>query len=348
MFSRVRFIDKLFFTKHMTVMVKSGVTVVDALENLTAQKNQYFSKVIKGVLRNVENGVGLCEALAKYPSVFDSFYCNLIKVGEMSGVLDQILECLTKQLEKERSLSAKIRGAMLYPMIVLSLAVVIGSGILLFVLPQMVNLFKSLDITLPLSTRILLFLGETAKNYGLYIVLGIIFFIVSVWRLLKIKFIQNICDTVVLRIPIVGDFLLNAQLTSMFRNLGLMLGNGLTVNDALSIQADISSNAVFKKYSKSLKQTVENGRPIFNELENRKFHLMPPIVGKMVKVGEKTGTLSETFIYLGNFFEEELDTLAKNFPNKLEPVMLILIGLVVAFVALAVISPIYGLTGGIK
>lgn len=349
MFNHVTSLEKLLFTKHLAIMLGSGITLEEALQDLANQKKQTtLTTTVHAILADIENGTSLAGALKKYPKIFDALYISLIQLGETAGTLQEDLQFLAKQIEKDRALTSKIQSASLYPLIILSLAVIIGSGVTFFVLPQLVNIFQSLDVTLPLSTRILLFIGDTARNKGIYILLGVVGLAIITKALFRISIFRETWDRLSLNLPILGSFLRNAELSALFRNTGLTLHRGLPLLETLKIQETITNNSVFKYYLIRLRSAVERGEPLSQELEKGRLRHFPSIVAKMVRVGEKTGTLDETLLYLGNYFDDELNTLAKDFPVKLEPIMLIGIGLVVAFVALAIISPIYGITAGIK
>lgn len=349
LFSRVSFLDRLLFTKHLSIMLTSGITIAEALEALAAQtKSAVFNKVLTDILKKVENGESLSKALAAHPKVFNTFYISIIEVGEEAGELEKNLEFLAGQLEKDYALRKKIQGAMLYPAIVLSTSTVIGVGLSLFVMPKLIDLFQSLDVKLPVTTQILLFFANTMKNYGILVVAGF-FGVLFLFKLLtQLPAVKPLWHRFLLIIPIIGPFIEYSALSEMFRNLGIMIKSGLSITRALDIQHEVTENLVFKEYIKVLQKEVQKGKGIEEELETKHFSKIPALATKMIGVGEKTGKLDETLIYLGNFYDDEVDNIAKNLSTTLEPILLLGIGLIVAFVALAIISPIYQLTGSIK
>lgn len=348
-FSRVSFVDKLLFTKHLSVMLKSGVPLADALDTLSKQtRSSALKKVIDKLLSDVRNGQSLGIALKKHPKTFDLFYISLIDIGEESGTLEGNLDYLVSHLSKTYALRKKIQGALMYPMIVLIALVIVGGGISLFVLPKLVDLFSSFKADLPVTTRILLFIANSMKNYGFFIIGGLIAFGVLIRFLIQLPLIQPIWHKSLLRLPIAGPFIQNAQLASLTRNLGVMLKSGLPIKSALEIQYKITSNLVFKHYIAEILAAIEKGKNIADELNTGRFPYMSPIVIRMIGVGEKTGKLDEILLYLGDFFEDEVDDAAKNLSTVLEPIILLVVGLIVGFVALAIISPIYQITGSIR
>lgn len=348
-FSRISLLDKLLFTKHLAVMLKSGINIAESIESIAiSTKSNKFHEVLMQVALDIRNGQSLAKALKKHPRVFGNFFVSLIEVGEESGTLDQSLSYLAEQLAKEYTLSKKIQGALLYPSIVIVAVIVVGIGMSLFVLPQLTNLFNSLEVTLPLTTKILLYFSELMKNHGYTLVLTFIALVATFRVIIRLPLFKPRWDRVILSFPIFGELLQNQQLSSICRNLGIMLRSGLPLTKSLAIQQDSTQNCTFRDYIIRLEKAVDKGKDMGTELTQGNYSKFSEVAVKMIAVGEKTGKLEEVFLYLGDFFEEEVDNTAKNLSVLLEPVVLIIIGLFVGFVALAIISPIYELTGSIK
>ncbi|MBI3486294.1 type II secretion system F family protein [Candidatus Daviesbacteria bacterium] len=348
-FNRVTLLDKLLFTKHLSLMIKSGIPLSEAVTTIKDQTEKtVFKKVLDGVLKQLLNGQSLEKSLEKFPKVFDPLYLSLIRVGEESGELEKNLDYLSLQLKKDYEFRKKIQGAMLYPAIVFSATAIVGFSVSFFLLPQLATLFESLGSHLPLSTRILLFIANTMKSDGIFIAIIIAGLTIGFKVLIETSTFKPIWHKLLLKIPIFGPFLQNVQLAEFCRNLGTMLKSGLPINQALDIEYDATTNLVFKEYINKIKTSVSKGQFIEAILETTKYKYIPPIVAKMVGVGEKSGKLDETLLYLGDFFEEEVDDTTKNLSSILEPILLLVIGLAVAFVAMAIISPIYDLTNSIK
>lgn len=346
---RVSSLDVLFFTKHLAVMLKSGIPLSESLATLKDQtKNPVFKDVMADIQADVENGQSLDSALSKHNHIFSSFYISLIGIGEKSGNLEENLEYLSLQLKKTYDFNKKIQGAMLYPKLILAATVIMGMFMSLFVLPKLVDLFKSLDVKLPLSTKILLFVANIMKNFGILIVAGFAGIAVLISLLLRTALIKPKWHKLILSLPIIGTLNQNIQLTAFCRNLGIMLKSGLTITDALKTQLAATDNLVYKDYLADFLKAVEKGKKLSDEMVSKKYGLIPAIVPKMIGVGEESGKLEDVFLYLGDFFEEDVDDTTKNLSNILEPVLLLVIGVLVAFVSLAIISPIYQLTGSIR
>lgn len=348
-FSRISFLDKLFFSKHLAMMLKSGITIAEAIETIADQtKSNKFQEILIDVSKSIRNGQTLARALSVHSKIFDAFYISLIEVGEASGTLDRSLSYLATHLANEYALRKKIQGALLYPMIVLTAVAVVGVGMSFFVLPNLVELFNSLDTDLPITTKILLYFANVMKEYGIFLIIDFFIFIFAFRILIALPGIKPIWHRILLSLPIFGELLQNGILTTIFRNLGMMLKSGLTITKALIIQYQGTENLVFKDYIKRLEIAVDKGKDMHSELTLGNYSKFSSIAIKMIGVGEKTGKLDETFIYLGDFFEGEVDNAAKNLSVVLEPIILLVIGIIVGFVALAIITPIYDLTASIK
>lgn len=346
---RISFLDKLLFTKHLAMMVKSGITLSEAVETIASQTpSKKFHKTLTEISDDIKNGNSFPQALKKHPKVFNQFYITLTEVGEESGTLDENLKYLADQLAKEYTLKKKVQGALLYPTIVLVAVSLVGIGMSIFVLPQLADLFETLSVELPITTKILLFFANTMKNYGIFVISGFVALIILFRIFIKLPIIRPKWDSFLLSFPIFGPLLQNKELTSLCRNLGVMLKSGLPIIKALEVEYLGTENLVFKGYLEKIQKSVNKGKEIRDELDQGNYSRFSPIAVKMIGVGEKTGKLDEAFLYLGDFFEDEVDNTAKNLSVVLEPIILLVIGLVVGFVALAIISPIYNLTGSIK
>lgn len=348
-FNRVSFLDTLLFTKHLSVLVKSGIPLKEAIESVGEEsKNKTFRRVIAGVLKDIENGQTLYNALSKYPQIFNPFYISLVKISEESGNLDKNLDYLADQLKRSYEFKKKIQSALLYPEIVLGVTVVAGAGISVFVLPKLIDLFSSLDVKLPLATQILLFVAATMRDFGILILTGAIILLTLFRLLIQIPKIKKKWQAFLLWLPVLGTFNANIQLSQLCRNMGIMLKSGLPITTAISVQISATDNLIYRQYLREILKGIEKGHQISQVLLSHKFKHIPGIFEKIIAGGEKSGKLDESFLYLGDFFEEDVDTTSKNLPALLEPIMLIVISLVVAFVALAIISPIYEFTSSIK
>ncbi len=348
-FKKVNQQEKLVFTKHISVMLKAGLPVTEVLETLASQtRSSYFKEVLTAVLSDVKNGKSLADSFRKHPRWFDDFYISLIEIGETSGTLVDNLEFLVDQLVKSHSLKKKVRSALIYPGLVLSLALVVGSFISFFILPRLVDFFESFEIDLPFSTKVLLFMGTTMRDYGIVIFLGLAGVLILTRFAIQLPRVKPYWHAVILKIPVIGELVSYSQLAQFSRNLGTLLQSGTPIIKALEVTADTLSNIQFRRQLLSISSSLAKGKDVGRTMENIKFSKYPPLVSRMVAVGEKTGKLDETLLYLAVFYEDEVDDISKNLGSVIEPVLLIAIGLFVGFLALSIISPIYELTGSIR
>jgi type IV pilus assembly protein PilC len=349
-FNRVSFVEKMLFTKHLAIMLKAGINLSEAMEVLLDQtQSKALRKILNEILKDVKNGQALAMSLKKYPKVFDQFYIGLVEVGEEAGTLQQNFEYLVKQTDKSYILRKKIKGAMLYPASIFLITVVIGGFIAFFILPKLVDFFDAFNTKLPLATRILLLFATIMKNYGIYIIVGSALAISGFMALIQTKVVKPIWQRLILHTPLFGKLIKNNQIAVFTRNFGILLQSGVPVSRSLEASINTLTNSKYQYELNKIYQKFLKGISIAESLEAANItNIIPPLVTKMVQVGEKTGKLDETLIYLADFYEDEIDNITKNLTTVLEPILLVVIGITVAFVALAIITPIYDITGSIR
>ncbi|OGM20420.1 hypothetical protein A2714_01755 [Candidatus Woesebacteria bacterium RIFCSPHIGHO2_01_FULL_38_9] len=341
--------DRLLFTKHLATMLKAGIPIAEGLDTLVEQtRSLYFKKVLSQVLEDVKNGKSLEASLKKHPKAFDQFFVSLVAVGEEAGTLEENLEFLSKQLAKDYVLRKKIQSAFVYPGLVASATLIMGGFISFYVLPKLVDFFRSFEIELPLSTKILIFFAEIMKNYGIFVLGGIVLLPILFHLITQQSMVKPVWHNTMLKFPIFGKLIAYGQLARFARNLGTLIKSGVPINKSLEITANTLSNLRFKNDLLDIAKSLDKGKNIGDSMRKSRFSEFPPIVSRMIAVGEKTGKIDETLLYLGDFYDDEVDDLSKNLSTLLEPILLIVIGLVVGFVALSIISPIYQLTGSIR
>lgn len=347
--NEISFIEIILFTKHLSIMIKSGVPILEGVEILAEQtKNGAFKKVLKQIGNDIKNGSSLVLSFKKYPHIFSPFYVSMVTVGEQSGKLEEVLSYLSSHLKKQYDFSKKVQSALLYPEIILATAVLVGAGISIFVLPQLIDLFESLNVTLPLSTQILLWTAKFMKTSGV-LFFSILFGLIVLFQfVIRTKAIRPLWDAFLFSLPVLGNYLNKIELASFCRNLGMMLKSGLPILNAFDILEPSTKNTIYSQYIQKMKQGVKRGTSLSQTIETQHLLYIPTLASKMIRVGEKTGNLDETLLYLGDFFEEEIDVASKDFATVLEPIILVFVGLIVAYLAFAIISPIYEFTSGIK
>lgn len=348
-FYRASLQDRLFFTKHLSTMIKAGVPISEAMITLRDQtKSAGLRRIIDAIAKDILNGQSLASSLKKHPDAFDEFYVSLIEISEASGTLEENLEFLSVQLGKNLSLRNKIQSASLYPALVFSATFIMGGFISLFILPKLVDFFEAFDVELPLSTKVLLWFANLMKDQGLLIMASLILGLIACIAFVQLKPIKPLWHALLLKIPFIGTVISYSQLAQFCRNFGTLVKSGVPIVRSLETTAHTLSNLKFRNDLLKTASILTKGKEIGISLEQHKFDEYPPLVSKMISIGEKTGRLDDTLLYLGDYYEEEIETISKNLTTILEPVLLLIIGLIVGFVAVAIISPIYQLTGSIR
>lgn len=339
--------EKIFFTEHLSLMIKGGIPLSEAIETLKEEsRSSTFKKALTGILSQTLEGQKLSESFKLYPKIFDKFFCNVVKVGEESGTLEDSLKYLAQHQRSDYEIKKKVKGALIYPMIIIIVALIVALGITFFVLPRILNIFEVWEIKPPLMTRILIKTANSLReNFPLFLG-GIIFVFLIIKLLQKIKFFKFLSDQIKLSLPFVGEIIKNLNLTRFSRTFYTLLKSGVPLLEAIEISIETSPNEVFKKSLRQVKQRVEQGEKISQGLKETK--VFPLVFSQMVLIGEKSGTLEESFLYLANFYEREVDYTLKNLAGILEPILLVLVGLFVAFVAIAIIIPIYRFVGALS
>lgn len=340
--------EKMFFTEHLCLMIKGGVSLAEALEILKKEsKSRLLKRALDYILERILEGDKLSKGMEQYPKIFDKFFRSIVKAGEEGGTLEENLKYLSSSLQASYSLRKKILGALIYPIIIILVALIIVFIITLFILPKLIKLFQSLEVELPLPTKILLGSGSFLQKYWIFILIAVFLYILIAKIFKTFPLTKFYIDKRNLFFPIFGKIEKNRNLSEFSRTFSTLLKSGVPILESLDICIDTLENEVFKKKLIKVRSGVERGEKISQGLKNFP-ELFPIIFSQMVLVGEKTGALEESFLYLTDFYEREVDSSVKNISSLLEPVILILVGLFVAFVALAIIMPIYQITSGIR
>jgi type II secretory pathway component PulF len=321
--------DILLFTKHLGITIKSGLTVIEGLEILGEQSKGKMAKVLKSLIKTVRSGGTLEMGLKQFPQYFSAIFTNMVKTGEASGTLEGSLKVLSEHLNKSSKLKKKIKSAMIYPIMVFVAVFGLGMSVAIFVLPKILPLFKSLDVELPATTRGLIFIAEIFEKYGLYIVIGIIGFTIAFFWLIRRDSIKPFTHRLILKIPVLKNIIEDINLERFTRTFGTLL------------------DRAYKKAIKSLIPDIESGTNLSNAI-GKHPDLFPMITYRMIGVGESTGNLDNTLKYLAEYYEESVDEATKNLATIIEPVMLIVIGIIVGTVAIAILGPIYQITGSLR
>ncbi len=339
--------DILMFTKYLSVLLHSGLAIDDALSVILDQSKKGPLKKIVGVLsKTIKSGKTIATGFAKFPQVFSPVYVNLIAAGEASGTLQKNLNYLTVQIQKEHELRSKIRGALMYPAVIMSAAVLLSIGIVVFILPNILDVFNTLDVELPWTTKVLIWVANLFDLHGLLVTLGIIAAAGLFMFVRSIKALKPYTHRLLLYIPIVGSIMRDTNLARFARVTGTMLNSGSRIANVLPISTSVLKNARYQLLLTEMTGEIKSGGSIAVYMEGHKREFSQ-IMLRMTRVGEESGTLGDMMIYLAEFYEQELDDSMRNLSNMLEPILLIGIGILVGTLALSIIAPIYSVVGNI-
>jgi type IV pilus assembly protein PilC len=340
-------VEKVVFAKHLSLMVKSGVVISEALKILYQGAQGKFKTTIGEIYNSVKSGRTLSRSLARYPKIFSDFFVGAVYAGESSGTLGESLENVANELRKEKELDDKIKGALLYPIIILVAAFALSLFLAFYILPKIIPLFEGLKMKLPWTTRALIAGSHFIQKNGSWLLISIIIAVVVLLWLLRQNFAKPFFHKIWLSLPIVNNIIRQANLARFTRTLGTLLGSGLNIVEALEITAKTTTNYYYARALAAVGKGVSKGNKLSLSLEKYQDYF-PDMLIRMLAIGEESGKLEETLAYLADFYELEVDNATKNLSTVVEPILLIVIGLGVGFLALSIITPIYGITGAVQ
>lgn len=344
-FMRVKLPQKIFFAENLRVMIKAGLSLTEALRTLALQTEQKgFKNVILDIKGDVEKGQSLSQALSKHARLFEPIFINMIAAGEVSGTLEKTLEQLTTQMRKDYDLISKVKGAMTYPLVVLSATVLIGIGMMIFVIPQILSIFDEMGNTeLPLPTRILIAVTDFFKHDWPFALVGAVLLIGGFLWAIKRPLGMRIWHRILLGMPIIGPIIKKINLARFTRTLSSLMRTDIAIVQALAITADIVRNVYYHDACLAMAEAVKKGETMSQVLE-RSPKLFPPLVVQMVAVGERAGTIDVMLEEIADFYEKQVDQIMGNLSSIIEPLLIIFLGAAVGGIALAIITPIYALS----
>ncbi|KKS96688.1 MAG: type IV pilus biogenesis protein PilC, type IV pilus assembly protein PilC [Candidatus Gottesmanbacteria bacterium GW2011_GWA2_43_14] len=339
----IAFQDLVHFTRQLSTMITAGLTLDEALLILIAQiKKPKLILLLRKIEEEVKSGKSFASVLAKYPKVFPPVYLSLVQAGEASGKLDTILSRLAENLEKSRDFRNKIRGALVYPIIVISGMGVVSFIVMTVVVPRLTSLYQEFEIDLPLPTQIMITLSNILVNSWYVIVISIVLIFVVFMNIRKSKYGQFVLSTLILNIPVFGPLIKQSTLVEITKTLALLIEGGVPILTSLEIAQHTTNNVLYREAFVEAARKVEKGFPLSDPLMENK--IMPTILGQMVAVGEHTGQLDDSLNKLSVYFETEADSAVKTLTTMIEPIVMVLLGIGVGFLVLAVLLPIYSLT----
>jgi type IV pilus assembly protein PilC len=341
-FARVGIADLVKFTRQLSTMFSAGLPLTDALTILKTQASPQMSVIVEAVLRDVEGGSSLADAMGRHPQVFDEIYVALIRSGEAAGVLDKVLTRLADNLEKRQEFLSRVKGAMVYPMIVVAGMGVVAGIMIVFVIPRLMVLYEEFETELPITTKLLLAFSKMLTSYWWLSLILVIGGGLALRAFINTPFGRRRYDALLFRLPIFGNLRHQMMLTEFTRTFGLLAGAGILVVDAINILKGSMNSPIYREALVEASSQVEKGLPLAAALA--RTEVFPVILPQMIAVGEETGKLEEVFNKVSAYFEQEADAAVRTLTTALEPLIMVLLGIGVGFLIISVIMPIYNLT----
>lgn len=346
-FNRIKTIEKINFARNLGSMLEAGLALSRALSVLERQShNKAFKKILVGLIEDISKGATLSDAMRKHPKVFSQLFISMVQAGEQSGTLAEAFKVVSNQMDKSYTLERKVRGAMIYPSVIVFAMVIIGILMFIFVIPTLTKTFVELNVALPLSTRFVLGVSDIFQNYGLVVLVVLIggAFGLSWWA--KQERGKKILHGLVLKVPIIGPLVQEVNTARTARTLSSLLGSGVDVVEAVSITAGVVQNVHFRAVLEKAGEAIKKGElmsKVFIEADK----LYPVFIAEMMSVGEETGKTGEMLIGVAHYYEEDVEQKTKDMSTIIEPFLMIIIAAAVGFFAVAMISPMYSLVDAI-
>ena len=334
--------ELLLFTKKLTTMMKAGLAIVPALEMLKVQsENPKFTPIINDLLLQISAGIPLSASFEKYPTVFDNVYINLVKAGEASGNLDTFLERITLNLEKTISIKKAIKSAMMYPIILLCVAVSVVGVMMIFVVPVFVDIFGNAGVELPAATQIVMAMSDFLRSWTAPIILGAIFGVIMVIKkaLQRNLPLMQKFDKAIMKVPVLGQLISDSIMARITMVLANLIAGGVNLIEAMEIVKNSIGNTQIQYSLEQVKRDIFSGKPFSSALRDTKD--FPETMCGFIEVGEETGKLNEMLTTVSLYYEEEFDNSVDSFSQLLEPLMIVFLGLVIGFILVAMYTPIF-------
>jgi type IV pilus assembly protein PilC len=333
---------KIIFAKNLSKMIDAGLPLTRALAIQERQSKGSFKKIIHDINDSLAKGNTLSESMKSYPSVFSTLFISMVKAGEESGNLSQSLQNVGMQMEKNYQLTRKIRGALMYPIVIICLMVVIGVLMMIYMVPTLTATFVGLGIKLPLSTRIVIWISNFLKDYIIFVLIGAVIVASGLTMFFKTKKGQRITDLFLLKSPLISETVKQINAARTARTLSSLLSSGVDIVIAIGVTREVLQNSFYKEVLDEVQKTIQKGDPI-SQVFAKHADLYPSFVGEMVSVGEETGKIGDMLLSVAVFYEDEVDQKTKDMSSVIEPILMIFIGVAVGFFALSMLGPTYSL-----
>ncbi len=342
---KVSLSEKMFFIRHLKVMISAGLSLSKALDALEKQtKNNFLKEAVITIKDDVKSGKRFSEALLRHPAIFSEFFYNMIRASEESGTTEEVLGILSDHIEKEYSLKSKIKGALIYPAVIISAMLGVGVIMLVFVIPQLAQTFKEMELELPNSTQAIISIGGFLANNLILIPVAIIGIAFSTTLFLRTKTGKRVFSWISLKIPLIATFTRNTSSAHISRTLSSLLNSGTSITRSLEIVTNTLGNLYFQDAIAATSEKVKKGEKL-SEALSQYDDILSPLIIQMVEVGEETGETSSLLLKVAEFLEEEVEATTKNLTSIIEPILMILIGVAIGFFAISMLQPMYSMLG---
>ena len=342
-FSGIKTHQKITFAKNLGLMINAGLPVTRALSVMSRQsKSKPLRKLLTSIEEDISHGQTLSESLGKRPKVFSALFVSMIKAGEESGSVSGSLSIISSQMEKSYLLTKKVRGALIYPAVIVLVMIVLAILLLIFMVPTLTATFEGLGVKLPLATRILIYSSNFLVEHTLAVLIAIVLFLISSTLFLRSRVGRDFTDIISIHIPVIGEMIKEVQVARTVRTLSSLLSAGVQVVVALDVTHEVLQNHLYRGVIQHVRDAIQKGESM-SEVFIKYERLYPVFVGEMVAVGEETGKISDMLMNVANYYEEEVDQKTKNLSTIIEPVLMIIIGMGVGTFAIAMLAPTYSL-----
>ena len=339
--------EKVTFARNLGAMIDAGLPLTRGLSIIERQSRGTFKKIVSDLNISIGKGNTLSDSMKNYPGVFTTLFISMVKAGEESGNLSSALKNISTQLEKSYQLTRKVRGALIYPAVIIFVMIVITVLMMVYMVPTLTETFVGLKLKLPLSTRIIIGISNFLKDYLVFVIIGAILSVFGLFSASRTALGKKFIDGTVLYIPIIGEIIKQVNAARTARTLSSLLSSGVDIVVAIGVTKEVIQNYYYKEVLEKIQNTIQKGSEISNIfLQNERLY--PLFVGEMIAVGEETGKIGDMLSGVADFYEEEVDQKTKDMSSVIEPFLMVFIGLAVGFFAVSMISPIYSITDSIN
>jgi type IV pilus assembly protein PilC len=340
--------EKMMFARNLSVMIASGLTVSRSIKNLSVQtKIKSFKKILLDIYEEVQSGKNLSDGLAKYPNVFSELFVNMVRVGEVSGNLDEVLNIVATQLEKEHDLKSKVRGAMIYPAVILFVMIAIAFLMLTFILPKMLSVFKDMNAELPIMTKIVMGISDFFSMHSLSVLIIMAVAAILIRIFMRTGAGKRFGSLLALKTPLVNNLVIKINCARFARVHGSLLRSGISVVESLRIVSHTLTNYYYSQEFKKAIEQIQKGVNL-SKIISENYKIFPVLVPQMLEVGEETGKTEAVLLKLAEFYEEEVAQITKNMSSIIEPFLMVIIGAAVGAFAISMLQPMYSMMENIK